>query len=113
MSPYLPIDVVWLVLRWLPCNEIILSREVCLTWKLTVDSLTVDDWRSLFCARVCNSLCVREDFDWKVAAVRAALPRRESIAATCTWHNVHVRIRTPWVSTGEIDAPLSPGVRRC
>ena len=113
MSHYLPIDVVWLVLQWLPCNEIIMSRGVCLTWKLTVDRLTDDDWRSLFCARVCSSLCVREDFDWKVAAVRAALPRRESIAATCTWHNVHVRIRTPWVSTGGIDAPLSPGVRRC
>ena len=68
----------------------------------------------LFFARVsARSLCVREDFDWKVAAVRAALPRRETIAATCTWYNMHVRIRTPWVSTGGIDAPLSPGVRRC
>lgn len=113
MSPYLPIDVVCLVLRWLPCNEIILSRGVCSTWKLTVDSLTVDDWKSLFRARVCSCLCVREDFDWRVAAVRAALPRRDSIAATCTWHNVNVRIRTPWVNTGGIDAQLSPGVRRC
>ena len=113
MTACLPMDVVWLVLRCLPCNQIMLQRAVCVAWRQTVDGLSADDWRRLFCVRVCECLSVKEGFDWRYAAVSAALSCRETIAATCTWHNVDVRVRTPWTSGSEgIDAPLRPGISR-
>lgn len=112
----LSVDLVWLFLRRLPCDEIVRNRQLCSLWRLTVDGVAMDEWRHLFCERVCDVLHVGTGFDWRKAAVVAAVGASmgEGIEATCTWRSVIVRVRAPWSARGgsDVDAPLSVGVRR-
>jgi hypothetical protein len=109
---WLSADVIWSILRFLPCNDIVYNRQVSCIWRQTIDELTNDDWRNMFGSRVCRVLCVGDHFDWKVAAVNASRALGDTIEASCTWHNVSVRMRAPWKSVHGIDAPLSPGIVR-
>ena len=110
----LPIDAIWMLLHHLPCHQIVQNRVVCRLWKITVDRLTSEDWHDIFSLRVCGTLSVSDDFDWKVAAVRAARigSCEDTIRAACTWHDVTVRMRAPWVVSNVINAPLWPGILR-
>ena len=111
MAVHLSMDVTWTVLQHVPSDEIVRNRRVCRVWREVVDRVPGDEWRRLFCARVCPVLCVGPGFDWKRAATRAA-HRRGAIVAECTWHNVCVRVCPPWLNKNDIDSPLRTGVVR-
>ena len=111
MAACLPMEITWAVLQHVPSDEIVRNRRVCRSWREVVDHVSTDEWRRLFCTRVCSVLCVGPEFDWKGASVRAA-NRRASIRALCTWHKVCVRVCPPWLISDEIDSPMRTGVVR-
>ena len=111
MMSRLPFDVIWLILHHLPSDEIVYSRQVCCLWKSSVDNASIDDWRHLYCMRVCGSLLVGPNFNWMKAAVNAS-GVSATIVAICMWHNVLVRLSAPWVSTDTVNGELRDGVVR-
>ena len=104
-------DTAWYIIRYLSGAEIMLQRQVCKLWKVSVDNVSMEEWRQLYCARVCDCLCVGRAFNWKHAMVNAS--QFCGVFAECTWHNVIVRVCAPWTIVDTIDAPLREGIVRC
>lgn len=88
-------DVIWLILRLLNGNELMLSVAVCKRWCRIVANVSQMEWRTLYRERVCDSLTVREEFDWRRAAV-IALTHDSGIEAWCVWNSLTVRVVSPW-----------------
>lgn len=107
----LSMDLLWLILQHLPAHEIMNKRRVSMLWKAAVDNVSMEEWRELYCSRVCAVLEVASDFDWKRATIGAS--RTVGVVAECTWHNVVVRVCAPWKSTNSINPSLHKGVVRC
>ena len=114
------VDLLWAVLSMLDGYDILRCRQVCCLWKGAVDRVSQDEWKLLYFDRISTMLCVGNDFDWKLAVLRATA-HQTCLLATCMWNGRRVMIATPWkerllifdeVERALFDMSLRPGVRR-
>ena len=107
-------DLLWCVMTNVSGKEIALCRTVCMAWCDVVDSVSLEEWKELYMAVVCDVLCVRNSFDWKRAAL-SSVDYGHGLKVFCTWKSVWVFLASPWISDsheGCVDAPLRRGVER-
>ena len=93
--------------------QIYASRAVTSRWRQVVDDVPQHEWKRIYHERVCDSLIVGDEFDWKRAACLASCG--SSIEAVCLWNLKSVYLVSPWKdsqTTATIETPLKSGVER-
>ncbi len=113
---HIPTETLWYIMQFTTARFLVLvARLVCVEWKRLVDRVTQQEWRHFYRINVCELyfLPVRSSFDWRRAAVRAAVDR-PWVCAVCVWNLKRVRIESPWTcaAPGCVDVALREGVVR-
>jgi len=104
-------DVLWRILQLLSPVEACASRAVARRLRQLVDGVPQHEWKRIYHERVCDSLVVGDEFDWKRAACLAS--HGSSIAAVCLWNFKSVYLISPWIdSQTTVETPLKNGVER-
>lgn len=98
MSFEFPADLHWVVVRELTVPQLIATRLVSRLWCDFVDMASQADWRTIYIRRVCDCLCVSDDYDWRRACMSAfSTSTHKRLDVMCMWKQRRLRILAPWL----------------